>query len=140
MPWNAFFARRIEGVSALETKPFVCGEVREYLGALGSGWIIGCLRLDPTPYQLRPPLRILFERRRGGRCIRALPIGELGLREAVEFDGALTAIDVAEARGACLDAKEGEASVVGAAVVFADANHMLESSFAHGVAHLGVVC
>ena len=96
--------------------------------------------LDPTFYQLRAPSRIPFGRREGARCIGALSIAKLGLCKVVELDDALAAIDIAKARGACLDAKEGKASVVGAAVVLADADHMLESCFAHGIAHLGIVC
>lgn len=96
--------------------------------------------LDLTFYQLRAPSRIPFGRREGARCIGALSIAKLGLCKAVELDDALAAIDIAKARGACLDAKEGKASVVGAAVVLADADHMLESCFAHGIAHLGIVC
>ena len=96
--------------------------------------------LDLTFYQLRVPSRIPFGRREGTRCIGALSIAKLGLCEVVELDDALAAIDVAKARGTCFDAKESKASVVGAAVVLADADHMLESCFAHGIAHLGVVC
>lgn len=62
------------------------------------------------------------------------------LREVVELDDAFAAVDVAEACSACLDAKEGKASIVGAAVVLANADHMLESSFAYSIAHLVIVC
>ena len=96
--------------------------------------------LDLTFYQLRAPSRIPFGRREGARCIEALLIAKLGLCEVVELDDALAAIDVAKARGACLDAKEGKTPVVGAAVVLADADHMLESCFTHGIARLGIVC
>lgn len=96
--------------------------------------------LDLTFCKLRAPSRIPFGRQGGARCIGALPIAKLGLYEVVELDDALAAIDVAKARGACLDAKEGKTPVVGAAVVLADADHMLESRFAHGIAHLGIVC
>ena len=96
--------------------------------------------LDLTFYQLRAPSGIPFGRREGARCIEALLIAKLGLCKVVELDDALAAIDVAKARGACLDAKEGKTLVVGAAVVLADADHMLESCFTHGIARLGIVC
>ena len=121
--------------------PFVCGESGEHPGAWVPVWIIGC-----SPFWILRsincgrPSRIPFGRREGARCIGALSIAKLGLCEVVELDDALAAIDVAKARGACLDAKEGKTPVVGAAVVLADADHMLESCFAHGIARLGIVC
>lgn len=62
------------------------------------------------------------------------------LREVVKLDDALAAVDVAEACSACLDAKEGKASIVGAFVMLADADHVLEPRLTHGIACLGVVC
>ena len=96
--------------------------------------------LDLTFYQLRAPSRIPFGRREGARCIEALLIAKLGLCKVVKLDDALAAVDVAEARSACLDAKEGKASIVGAFVMLADADHVLEPRLTHGIACLGVVC